>query len=711
MRRFLTICFLTLCCFPMICGADYPDMYLRGSEIGSNWGTVEDYKFTRTEGGHYELSVPVLSGQFKISNEDWSINLGATDEDHSLVSGPCTLEGVRNGRNYSAGNLKNVEIYFDLVLKDGRPEKTYVNFKVDGVAPPPIIVNDGKQPSGSLPVIYINTNNNEPITSKETYLKGTYYLDPKGVEGVEAIGSADSPLPLQIKGRGNFTWNSFDKKPYRLKLDKKAALLGMDSSKHFALLAHADDNRAFMRNLTGFEVSRMSGLSWTPGDKPCEVVLNGDYIGLYFLTETIRFDKKRINLNNPDDDVEDWLAANPGKTADEYPWTDEDYTGPWLIEFDNNPDEFQVNVPSRQRNGANIRVTYKTPEDYVTARHRDWLVKEIGDIDSRLYSSKGENDSWMDKVDLTDAARFFVVNQIMNNYECYSGSCYLTKDKGEGEKWHFGPVWDFGSAFQPSRDMTKWIFDSQYIQHWAKAMWDTPEFQAEVKRIFEHMDAEGFDRIFNYQNSYADRISVAAANDAKRWANKGYGNPDMEGPLAEVRKQLRDAIDSFGAKLGVEGYGEIEEPEEDIYLRGEMNGWDCQDPYKFDLVEKDVYELYVAELTGQFKIADRNWQLDFGYGVKSNHISELLELNKSYTLTEKGGNIKLSADPARNVLLRLNVSNNLFSVFEGTSVGNIGIETEDDPVYFNLQGLKVEHPEKGGVYIRVLSGKAKKVIY
>ena len=205
------------------------------------------------------------------------------------------------------------------------------------------------EPSGTLPVLVIETKNSQPIESKSTYVKGTYYLDPRGAEGIEAIGTAENPLPLQIKGRGNFTWYSFSKKPYRLKLDKKAALLGMNSSKHYALLAHADDNRAFMRNLSGFEVSRMAGLSWTPADQPCEVMLNGDYIGLYFLTETIRFDKKRINLSNPDDAVEDWLEANPGKTAADYPFTEEDYTGPWLVELDNNPDEFQVTVPSRQR--------------------------------------------------------------------------------------------------------------------------------------------------------------------------------------------------------------------------------------------------------------------------------------------------------------------------------------------------------------------------
>ena len=348
------------------------------------------------------------------------------------------------------------------------------------------------EPSGTLPVLVIETKNSQPIESKSTYVKGTYYLDPRGAEGIEAIGTAENPLPLQIKGRGNFTWYSFSKKPCRLR--------------------------------RVFEGSRMAGLSWTPADQPCEVMLNGDYIGLYFLTETIRFDKKRINLSNPDDAVEDWLEANPGKTA-----------------------------ASRPREEAVLRVTHKTPEDYVTDAHRQWLIKEFDEIDRLIYAPDNANGGWLEKIDLTDAARFFVVNQILNNYESYSGSCYLTKDKGEGQKWHFGPVWDFGSAFQATRDQTKWIWESNYIQHWVGNMWNCQAFRDEVKRIFMAMEAEGFDRIFDYQNAYAARIAKAAERDALRWQSEGYGNPDMATPLAEVQKQLSDGINSFGYKLGIEG--------------------------------------------------------------------------------------------------------------------------------------------------------------
>ena len=104
-------------------------------------------------------------------------------------------------------------------------------------------------------------------------------------------------------------------------------------------------------------------------------------------------------------------------------------------------------------------------------------------------------------------------------------------------------------------------------------MWNCPAFQAEVKRIFEAMAAEGFDRIFNYQNEYAERIRRAAQSDAERWKSNGYGNPDMDTPLAEVQKQLRDAINSFGNKLGLEGYTKPEPIVGPYLSEGHRFGW------------------------------------------------------------------------------------------------------------------------------------------
>ena len=78
--------------------------------------------------------------------------------------------------------------------------------------------------SGTLPVLHIQTENNAPITSKDYYLNATYYLDALGLAGYQSLGSASEPLTMEIKGRGNYTWRDFDKKPYRLAIIKSGKL-------------------------------------------------------------------------------------------------------------------------------------------------------------------------------------------------------------------------------------------------------------------------------------------------------------------------------------------------------------------------------------------------------------------------------------------------------------------------------------------------------
>lgn len=43
--------------------------------------------------------------------------------------------------------------------------------------------------SGTLPVMYIETENRQPVVSKEKYMNATYWLDPMGNPDVEPLGT------------------------------------------------------------------------------------------------------------------------------------------------------------------------------------------------------------------------------------------------------------------------------------------------------------------------------------------------------------------------------------------------------------------------------------------------------------------------------------------------------------------------------------------
>ena len=354
--------------------------------------------------------------------------------------------------------------------------------------------------SGTLPVLYIQTENKAPITSKDYYLNATYYLDAIGLEGYESIGSASAPLTMEIKGRGNYSWTGFDKKPYRIKLADKQPLLGMKKSKHFALLAHADDSndrKGFMRNAVGFELSRMIGMTYTPDARPLEVVLNGDYIGLYFLTEHIRVDKDRVNIVEQEDEETD----------------NEKITGGWLVEIDNYDDDPHITI--KEGGKTTMWITYKTPE-VLSPQQEQYLTEQMKLIDNLVYGDKNSDELW-NYLDMDALAKFYIVQELTDNYESFHGSCYLHKELGENEKWYFGPVWDFGSSF--NRDKSQYMYQGDvWHNHWIPEICKFPAFMNRVKEVWNEFYNGDYNNIYNFIDTHENLIAQAAVKDKERWS-------------------------------------------------------------------------------------------------------------------------------------------------------------------------------------------------
>ena len=372
--------------------------------------------------------------------------------------------------------------------------------------------------SGTLPVLHIQTENNAPIVSKDDYIPATYYLDALNLAGYESIASAQAPLTMEIKGRGNYTWKDFDKKPYRIKLSDKQPILGMKKSKHFALLAHADDSKAFMRNAVGFELGRLLNMAWTPVAKPVEVMLNGEYIGLYFLTETIRVDKDRVNIVEQEDMITD----------------SEGITGGWLVEIDNYRDDPHVVIKEGDSRHTDMVFTYKTPEQ-LSNEQKQFLLAEMERINQLVYGDKNSDELWQ-YLDIDALARFYIVQEVMDNYESFHGSCYLYREKGEGEKWHFGPVWDFGSSF--NRDKQQLIFEGDvWHNHWIPEICKFPAFAQYVKTLWNPFYAGAFSNIYAYVEQQQALIASAVQADYQRWPQ--YGNKDFANRVKKVQERLQ----------------------------------------------------------------------------------------------------------------------------------------------------------------------------
>lgn len=545
-----------------------PIVYAKGKM--SDWAPRDNYKFTRS-GSTYYLAITsnnTIEGEFKIGDDNWDIVDFGTNQDNPTITPEVIFPLVKKGENIK-GSMKSGYLIFVYTNKD----QSYLYYTTATELPDLPEVPEVHDWSDSLPVMFINVYkdkshtelNNEIIdynlAHKDYFSEAEYWIDTNGCEwledlGAESVGSAEKPLPLQIKARGNWTRIGFSKKPFKLKLDKKQNLLGLTSekSKHYALLAHADDDNGYLRNFTGFNLGQRIGLPWTPGMQPVEVVINGDYRGLYFLTESIRVGDGRIQISELDDNVSDPELVSGG----------------YVVELDNYDEENQIRMEEKHFvDGQNLdvlRITWDTPEIYSPLQ-----IRFVTDQFTAINNAIGQNsdDLWK-YLDLDDAARYYLVNEIVSHTEAYHGSTYLYRDRGENQKWHFSPLWDFGNAFRGHTDNFFYNCDP-FGNTWIPSMRENKKFNDKVKETWLWFMQNEYDGIEEDMTEFANHVEKAAQADHQRWKNQGHpeggqdvaDNTNMQDKLNHVKSHLRAKINWLKSQFGDFSAGSFIEPDRD----------------------------------------------------------------------------------------------------------------------------------------------------
>lgn len=364
--------------------------------------------------------------------------------------------------------------------------------------------------SGTLPVLYINTVGYRDIVSKENYLQATWWLDAMGVEGCEPIGSAREPLGLQVKGHGNYTWTDVSKKSLRLKLDAKQRMLGMPSNRHWVLLACADNwPVGLVSNALPFEIGNQMGMPWNPKMEPVEVVLNGEYMGLYLLTEKIRVGKDRVNI------VE---QAN-------YETNPEKITGGWLMEIENYQQDAYIFFT--EGNGKPFWVTTHSPEALSPAQ-KDYITDFLVQTDSAIYTADKNSREWEQYIDIDSLALYYVVQEIVDNLEAFSGSCYIHKQRGSDTKLIFGPLWDCDKTFFRyccGNFENKFIYEDvpdNWHSRWISEIAKFPRFQQRVRVYWQQFYNTVYTSMDGYLDDFVSRIVAAGISDYARWPENKF---------------------------------------------------------------------------------------------------------------------------------------------------------------------------------------------
>ncbi len=303
--------------------------------------------------------------------------------------------------------------------------------------------------STGLPVFSINTEGGVNITTKEYYINCEITL--LDTETGNNIGGAVA----EIKGRGNSTWNTFNKKPYKFKFDKKQDLFGYGEEKTWVLLADAKDY-SLIRNMLALNAGlSLSELGTTSQGQSVELYLNGVYKGVYYLCEQIQVKENRVNI------AEEKEGIKPEDVG-------------YLIEMDAwAADSSNQNLPNYTKDGdvfvtvdGFINRSYKRP--FVIKDPEDVFLDEDGNFDAEkanpyLVYIQGYLQAVHDAIVAKDFARIcelvevksfaqaYIIFEWFNNPDTDYSSVYFYKDADilneDGtytySKLVCAPLWDF----------------------------------------------------------------------------------------------------------------------------------------------------------------------------------------------------------------------------------------------------------------------------
>ncbi|MDR1836058.1 MAG: CotH kinase family protein [Treponema sp.] len=351
-----------------------------------------------------------------------------------------------------------------------------------------------------LPVIYIETQNAAPIADRENWINMNLAITSDNpAHCLEKTGSTE--FPDQIRGRGNSTW-TYPKKPYRIRFHEETSLFGMVPARNWVLLANFRDP-TLLSNTVAFEVGQRFGFPFTCHYVHVDVVLNGEYQGSYVLTEHIRVEEGRVDIDR-----------NNG----------------YLVELDLRYDE----DPKFRTTSLNLPVEIHHPDLGPDASHSgyDFVKNSLNEFASTLSNSNFPNNNYTDILDIDNFVDFLLINDIVLNEELEGPFSTFLYKENVVKKIKMGPLWDFDYGFGLRSEggyatinvstaelrSTEWrilsgwlfgrfhndpVFASKYKIRWNEKLPDILSISAFIDEMY-------------------NRLQTSASLDSRRWRGTNY---------------------------------------------------------------------------------------------------------------------------------------------------------------------------------------------
>lgn len=245
---------------------------------------------------------------------------------------------------------------------------------------------------------------------------------------------ADVESSILIHIRGNSS-RAFDKSNYRIKLiqednpleKREIPLLGMEKSGDWVLHGPFLD-KTLIRNYMWMNLSAEI-MGYAPNVRFCELIIDGEYLGVYVMMETIEVSEERVDLT----------AYEEGDLVMSYMVHIEP-----RAELQKSIETFSF-YAKKLEPGRQIEIIYpgaKSQTDSV----KEYIQTDFSEIEKALYSNEAGTDPefYLEYLDEDSFVDYYIIQEFVGNNDMFQASTYFYKDvRG---KLHIGPVWDYNNV-------------------------------------------------------------------------------------------------------------------------------------------------------------------------------------------------------------------------------------------------------------------------
>jgi subtilisin-like proprotein convertase family protein len=353
--------------------------------------------------------------------------------------------------------------------------------------------------SSNLPIVIITGPTNDTHSARMGIIS-----NPNGQRNhiTDPFNAYNNKISYFPRGQSSLT---FEQQQYKVETFNSAGveldtvLLGMPAEHEWVLYDPYND-KTLLRNVLMYGLARGEG-EWAPRTQFCEVIINGDYKGVYVLLEYIKRDGKRVNVSKLD------LDDNVGDSL----------TGGYIFktDWDGGVDDFQT------AHGLSFGIHYPKA---ITPTQSNYLHQYIDSLENALYGPNFADpvNGYSKYMDVGSFIDFMIWAEVAYNQDTYHASTYyhkekITKDHGQIKA---GPIWDFNFGFGISPwygDVYQgWIY--QQGMNWQTQMSLDTNFQNKVKCRWLWLRSKSLNLV--NVNHYIDSMVVVLNESMLRHFNR-----------------------------------------------------------------------------------------------------------------------------------------------------------------------------------------------